>query len=145
MNLRSLFPRSAALLILSAPFLLPAQTPSTPATPSVPPTGEWDEHPPSGPVDEPDAEQRSTGPTDEFAQIDTDRDGRISAVEYSASPRAAVERIAAGKETGQAGASGGFDLHNNEGRPDQSKFFRRLDINRDGYLSREELDAPPAK
>lgn len=80
-----------------------------------------------------------TSPGDEFAQMDTDGDGRVSGDEYAASPRSARDRIAAGKRLGPVGLTGGFELHNNEGRPDRSRFFRELDVDHDGYLSRNEL------
>ena len=78
---------------------------------------------------------------EEFTQIDTDHDGRISPEEYSASPRAAAERAAAGKRDGAAGNTGGFGLANNEGREDRSSFFRKLDKNDDGYVTEDELRA----
>ena len=66
----------------------------------------------------------------------------MSAAEYAASPQSAVDRIAAGKRQGSAGIAGGFDLAHNEGRPDRSKFFKRLDADGDGYISRSEFGAP---
>jgi hypothetical protein len=75
--------------------------------------------------------------------MDTDHDGRVSPEEYGSSPRAAVDLAADGKRQGTETPNGGFGLANNEGRPDRSKYFRRLDTNHDGYLSRQELQAPP--
>lgn len=80
-----------------------------------------------------------TSPGDEFVQMDTNGDGRVSGDEYAASPRSALDRIAAGKRLGPVGLTGGFELHNNEGRPDRSRFFRELDLDHDGYLNRNEL------
>ena len=85
---------------------------------------------------------------DDFAQTDLNHDGRISASEYAASPQSAIDRIAAGKRRGPAGITGGFDLANNEGNPERSRFFRRLDLNGDGSISREEwgkAEQPTAK
>lgn len=80
-------------------------------------------------------------PVDDFTRIDTDRDGRVSAKEYAASEFAALDMIAAGKLSGSESPRGGFDFVANENRPDRSKFFRRLDADGDGYISRDELEA----
>ena len=90
---------------------------------------------PQEPVNPP-AKEAEKPAVDDFAQIDLDRDGRISATEYAASPQSAIDRIAAGKRSGPAGITGGFDLANNEGNPERSRFFRRLDVNKDGHISR---------
>ncbi|HEY8994693.1 MAG TPA: hypothetical protein VIM71_08535 [Lacunisphaera sp.] len=94
-----------------------------------------------GQADDP-AEKPRASAKDEFAQMDTDHDGRVSAAEYSASPRSSLDRIAEGKQDGTGGPTGGLGLRDSEGRPDRSTFFRRLDTNRDGYLSRRELGMP---
>lgn len=52
---------------------------------------------------------------------------------------AAVDMVVAGKRRGSEAPHGGFDLRNNEGRPDRTKFFRRRDTDHDGYLSRPEV------
>jgi hypothetical protein len=98
---------------------------------------------PEGPQHE-DARQTGAQPSpkDDFAQMDADNDGRVSPDEYAASPQSAVDRIAAGKRQGPAGITGGFSLANNEGRPDRSRFFRKLDADGDGYLIRNEVSAP---
>ena len=107
------------------------------------------EAPPSGAPGSPEGSQSETAqqsgsqppPKDEFAQMDGDGDGRISAAEYAASPQSAIDRIAAGKRQGPAGITGGFSLANNEGQPDRSRFFKKLDADGDGYLSRSEVNA----
>lgn len=76
---------------------------------------------------------------EEFAQMDTDHDGRVSAQEFASSPRSWVDQAANGKRRGAAGLTGGFDLRANENRPDRSPVFRARDRNHDGYLSRDEL------
>jgi hypothetical protein len=95
----------------------------------------------SAPAARPAPSQSPSRPAhyDEFAEMDINGDGRISPEEYASSPREALDRIAEGKRGGPMGATGGFDLHNNEGNPNRSKFFRRLDANHDGFLSRSEL------
>lgn len=111
----------------------------------LPASAQSDATAPEAPSDQKEAPGRGASteatPKDEFAEIDTDRDGRISAQEYASSPRSAVDQVAAGERRGTAAPKGGFGLANNEGRPDRSKFFRKLDTNRDGYISREELQA----
>src|SRR4051812_42124583 len=99
----------------------------------------WGGQTPSEIKEAPARPSPSVSPGDEFVQMDTDHDGRVSATEYAASPQSAIDRIAAGKRQGPAGITGGFDFRNNEGRPGRSKFFRKLDKNHDGYLSRSEL------
>lgn len=89
----------------------------------------------------PRAGRNDSNRRDEFDRIDTDRDGRISPKEYAASDRAAVDMVAAGERDGVEAPNGGFELRNNEGRPDRSKFFRRLDTDKDGYISRDELSS----
>lgn len=88
---------------------------------------------------------RASAPMDDFARADTDRDGRISPKEYAASDVAALDMTAAGKRSGSEAPRGGFDLHNNEGNPQRSSFFRRLDADDDDYLSRAEFEAPRHK
>jgi hypothetical protein len=96
--------------------------------------------------DEPTGPAR-TSPTetparDDFAEADANHDGRVSPDEYAASPRSALDRIAAGKRDGAAGPTGGFDFRNNEGNPQRSSSFKQRDANDDGFLNREELLAP---
>ncbi|HWA28409.1 MAG TPA: hypothetical protein VG734_22355 [Lacunisphaera sp.] len=113
----------------------PPESRSEPAAPSPPKVGAA--HSATVPAPEHAAAK------DEFGQIDTDHDGRISAVEYGASPREALDRVADGKRAGAVGLTGGFDLARNEGRPERSRFFRRLDTDHDGYISRRELSGNP--
>ena len=85
--------------------------------------------------------EQPSSEVDDFARMDTDGDGRISAGEFSSSAVAATARIADGKRRGTRAPDGGFSLFNNEGRPDQAKLFRKLDGDEDGFLSRSELEA----
>jgi hypothetical protein len=78
--------------------------------------------------------------TDPFTRADADRDGRISADEYASSDTSAAQRVADGKRRGTRGPDGGFSLGNNEGHPERTKAFRRIDTDGDGYLSRGELE-----
>jgi hypothetical protein len=125
MKARSSFPFTVLCLVFTTGITVPFRAQSGPATAREAP---GQEAAPARPAE-----------SDEFAQIDTDHDGRISPEEYAASPHQALERIAAGKRTGAAGDTGHFGLANNEGRPDRAKRFRKSDTNHDGYLSREEL------
>ncbi len=84
------------------------------------------------------------GEDDAFARLDTDHDGRISAVEFSSSETEALERIADGKRRGTRTDDGGFGLANNEGRPDRAKIFRELDTDKDDSLSRAEWEVSSA-
>lgn len=131
MKLRIFHSPVLAGLFLGSFLGLAASTDSTPSKQAVPdsPAGSGDSRSLPSP--------RSAD--DEFGQIDTDGDGRVSAVEYASSPRSAADRIAEGRRNGAGGASGKFGLLNNEGRPDRSKLFRKLDLDRDGYLDRNEL------
>jgi hypothetical protein len=126
---------SVALLLVGAVAALTAA--DVPRTPAGSPEGAQSEA-------NRQAEPQQPSPKDEFAQMDSDNDGRISAYEYAASPQSAIDRIAAGKRNGPAGITGGFGLANNEGRPDRSRFFKKLDADGDGYLSRSEVSADSA-
>jgi hypothetical protein len=158
MKMPSSFSSSITALLLAAGLTLPAFAQSEPTKPepaaeappqpqpvqseqpAPAPTPPKDEAVPATEVTDP-ATPRASQPVDEFARIDTDRDGRISAKEYAASDRAALDMTAAGKRSGSEAPRGGFDLRNNEGNPQRSGFFRRLDADDDGYISREELAA----
>lgn len=78
---------------------------------------------------------------DEFTRMDLDGDGKISPQEYASSELGTLDLIAAGKRSGSEAPGEKFNLHQNENRPDRSEFFRRLDIDHDGYLSRSEVAA----
>jgi hypothetical protein len=82
-----------------------------------------------------------TSDDDPFKRMDTDADGAISPAEFSSSDSGAVARVADGRRRGTRTDDGGFDLRNNEGRPDQSQLFRQLDADKSGSLSREEWSA----
>lgn len=79
---------------------------------------------------------------DDFARIDTDRDGRISAIEYASSEAATLDAVAAGERRGSKNLHHGSTLANHEGRAPAD--FRRLDLDKDGYLTRSEWAAHSA-
>lgn len=150
MKMPSALSSSIALLVLTGGLALSAPAQHEPARPAPAeatqatkpaPAADHSAHA-SAAADKPAPQAPARG--DDFAQTDTDRDGRISAKEYAASPLGAVAMVAAGKRSGTEAAHGGFSFGTNEGRPDQSKFFRRLDTDGDGFLSRGELGAGQA-
>lgn len=141
--------RPTALLVLAGGLILPLaaqKEPDAPGAAQISPPNQTERPAPApdekaresdaGGASRPDV---SRAPVDDFARADTDRDGRVSPKEYAASDVAAIDMTAAGKRSGSEAPRGGFDLHNNEGNPQRSSFFRRLDTNKDGYLSREEF------
>jgi hypothetical protein len=73
----------------------------------------------------------------DFARIDTDRDGRISPVEYASSVNAAIDAVADGRRRGTKNFSAGFSLRGNEGL-EHSKEFRDLDMDGNGFLTPSE-------
>lgn len=149
MKLPSYLPAAVAMLALAGGLASPVPAQHEPAAPDKtksppPPAVDQSAHKSdAGGTPLPRASRNDSGRRDEFDRIDTDRDGRVSPKEYAASDRAAVDMVAAGERDGVEAPNGGFELRNNEGRPDRSKFFRRLDTDKDGYISREELSRVP--
>lgn len=133
---------AAALIVTTAVAVLPAQDNPAQARPQppAPAAHERADQSDAGGVPSPRASENDAGYRDEFDRIDTDRDGRVSPKEYASSDLAAIDMVASGKRSGTEAPRGGFDLRNNEGRPDRSTFFRRLDTDKDGYLSRDEVE-----
>jgi hypothetical protein len=152
MKLRASFTPAVALFLTSSGLVLGAASqpstntpdsptehrpsaPSSRATPAASPANATsDAASPSG-----GASSGSTAAGDDFARMDTDRDGRVSAVEYASSEVATLDAVAAGERRGTKNFRRGSNLPNHEDRA--PKAFQRLDKNHDGYLTREEWAA----
>ncbi len=77
-----------------------------------------------------------------FEQLDSDRDGRISQMEYtqssSISQPGSTDRSSV---SGSAGVGGVGRSSGSQAGQNSAETFRQLDTNHDGYLSRDELKA----
>lgn len=143
------YPRSLALLLVTSGLALPLAAQKEPDAPGAAQVSSPNQS--AAPAPAPDHKAQASdsggktpepsGKLDDFARADSDHDGRVSPKEYAASDVAAVAMVASGKRSGSEAPRGGFDLHNNEGNPQRSSFFRRLDADKDGFLSRDEFAA----